>query len=185
MDLVILLDLSGSTGTEYDRALYFTKQVVYGLDMSFGRVRVGVITFGDQAQVQFNLNKYTEKEEVINALRFMPNIGDTNTQAAINRMRNDMFRSYNGDRAGVPNVGLLISDGRSNINRQNTVPEADRAKNDGIAMYVVAVGDNVDMTEVNDIAGTETEPPSEYIYRVTSNQQADFIAERLIERLCQ
>lgn len=48
--------------------------------MSFGRTRVGVVIYGDRADVQFNLNKYTTKEEVINAMRFVPNIGRTNTQ---------------------------------------------------------------------------------------------------------
>ena len=56
--MVFMLDLSGSVQSEYERTLAFTKRVVYGLDMSFDRTRFGVVTFGDSATIQFDLNAY-------------------------------------------------------------------------------------------------------------------------------
>ena len=42
-----------------------------GLDFNFGRTQVGVVTFSATASVQFSLNKYTSKGEVLNAIAFM------------------------------------------------------------------------------------------------------------------
>ena len=57
-DVVFMLDLSGSVQAEYERTIAFTKRVIYGLDMSFDRTRFGVVTFGDTATIQFDLNAY-------------------------------------------------------------------------------------------------------------------------------
>lgn len=55
----------------------------------------------------------------------------TNTQAAINLMRNTVFSSGRGDRSNVPNYSIVVTDGGSNIDRPNTVPSAQQAKNAG------------------------------------------------------
>lgn len=64
-----MLDLSGSVQAEYERTIAFTKRVIYGLDMSFDRTRFGVVTFGDTATIQFDLNAYRS------ALRFQISSG--------------------------------------------------------------------------------------------------------------
>ena len=56
--MVFMLDLSGSVQEEYERTIAFTKRVIYGLDMAFDRTRFGVVTFGDSATIQFDLNAY-------------------------------------------------------------------------------------------------------------------------------
>ena len=39
-----------------------------------------------------------------------------------------MFTPENGDRDGVPNVLIVISDGYSNVDRDTTIPTADAAR---------------------------------------------------------
>ncbi len=53
-------------------SLWLSHQVVDGLDFSFGRTQVGVITFSQtgSASVNFYLNTYTTKQDVMNALVF-------------------------------------------------------------------------------------------------------------------
>ena len=75
---------------------------------------------------------FRAKQEVLNALSFFPNRGKTNTQAALGVMRRELFTSGRGDRTGVDNIAVLVTDGYSNIDRFNTIPEAERAKDDGI-----------------------------------------------------
>ncbi len=180
-----MLDLSGSVQSQYDRTLAFTKRVILGLDMAFDRTRVAVVTFGTSVTIQFDLNAYRDKQEVLNAISFYPNRGRTNTQAAINRMHYELFSSSRGDRAGVPNVGILVTDGYSNVNEQNTLPEADRAKNKDIGIFAIAIGDEVDMGEINGIAGRGAEPPDSYVYRVRRDGDINSVADQLSERLCQ
>ena len=69
---------------------------------------------------------------MLNAVTFYPNRGKTNTQAALGVMRRELFSSGRGDRIGVDNIAILVTDGYSNIDRFNTIPEAERAKDDGI-----------------------------------------------------
>ena len=116
----------------------------------------------------------------------MPDLGRTNTQAGIRTMRSDVFTRTRGDRSGVPNVAVLVTDGNSNIEREDTVPEAERAKRDGITLYVVALGDAVDLGEVNAIAGTSSgSSAGDYVFRVTDNDSTAEVAGQLAEELCQ
>lgn len=185
LDVAFILDLSGSTESEYQRTIQFTKRVITGMDMNFGRARVGVVTFGDDANLEFNLNTYSDKQEILTAIAFVPNRGRTNTQDAIRMTRSDVFTQSRGDRRGVPNIAVLVTDGYSNVQRDNTVPEADRAKRDDIAMYVVAVGDSVDVGEVNAIAGTSVTSPDNYVFRVRDDSDIDDVADELAQELCQ
>ncbi len=73
---------------------------------------------------------------MLNAVTFFPNRGKTNTQAALSAMRRDLFSTARGDRAGVDNFAVLVTDGYSNINRFNTVPEAQRAKDEDIGELI-------------------------------------------------
>ena len=115
----------------------------------------------------------------------MPNKGRTNTQSAINMMRNDGFSTAGGDRTAVDNIAILVTDGYSNVNRKDTIPEAMAAKQLGVAMYVVAIGDQVDMTEVNSMAGTSSNGgPSSYVFRVRNDNDLENTAQELTNKLC-
>ena len=115
----------------------------------------------------------------------MPNVGKTNTQEAIRVMREEVFRPTSGDRSGVANVGVLLTDGMSNVDRQNTLIEAQRARDDDVAMYVIALGDDVDRTEVAGVAGFRQEDDSEYVYDVRNITQVDDVVARWTNHVCQ
>ena len=185
VDLAFVLDLSGSTDMEYQRLLTISHRLVNNLDMRYDRARVAAVTYGDTAQLAFPLDKYNSKQEVLNALRFMPNQGRTNTQEAVRIMRRDVFSSRRGDRAGVDNVCVIITDGGSNVQHHNTGREAESAKEDNVAIYVVALGDRVDMVEVNNLAGKANEPLAGYVYRVRSDRDIDDVVEGITESICE
>ena len=56
----------------------------------------------------------------------------TNTAAALRLMREDGFSAASGARANVIKIGIVVTDGNSNINKPMTVDEAIKAKQDGI-----------------------------------------------------
>ena len=58
-------------------------------------------------------------------------------------MHEEMFTFANGDRPGVPNLGIVITDGVSTINKYDTIPQAYAARRDGIAMFAIGVGSEV------------------------------------------
>ena len=54
-----------------------------------------------------------------------------------------MFTPEAGDRPGVPNIGIVVTDGESNRDAELTIPEATKAQDAGIILFAVAIGDEV------------------------------------------
>ena len=77
--------------------------------------------------------------------------GTTNTAGAIRYAHSNMFTSAHGDRSSAKNVMVLITDGSSD-DKQRTLAEAREAKRKGIHVFVVAVGNWLDIQEINAIA---------------------------------
>ena len=50
-------------------------------------------------------------------------------------MHLQQFIAVRGDRADVPNVAILVTDGESTILADETIPAAARARNSGIAIF--------------------------------------------------
>ncbi len=69
--------------------------------------------------------------------------GSTNTYQGLQRMR-EIFRGP-GNRDGVIDVAIIITDGQPTENVEDTQPEAFAAQNEGIKMFAVGVTDNVNV----------------------------------------
>ncbi len=96
------IDSSGSIGEEnYYTVLDFAKTVVSSLNVGT-QTRVGIETFANAEELQFNLNQFEDREAVINAISFPYLRGSTNTASALKYMTDSMFKDPNGDRAGEP-----------------------------------------------------------------------------------
>ena len=181
MDVVFVLDLSGSIDTVYNIIIAFAEYIVQGLPMRFDRTHVGVVAYSDLGTVHFYLDDYQTKQEVLTALSFRKAGGRTNTQAAINLANRNAFSTSRGDRSGVPNKMIIVTDGRSNVDQSRTIPEADNAKRNNIEIYVIAVGDGPDMGEVSAMA---SDPDSEYVLRIEDERDVVQVANVLLDRLC-
>ena len=53
--------------------------------------------------------------------------------------------SQSGDRANVPNVALLITDGIPNERQGDTIPQAENVKQHDIELVVVGITDDIDL----------------------------------------
>jgi uncharacterized protein YegL len=88
-DVVFALDASGSIMfSNFQLMLNFVAMIVQSLDIDSSSngasvSRVGLVTFGDYAQLQFNLNQYTTKSSLLQALNVPYAAGKTNTADAI------------------------------------------------------------------------------------------------------
>ena len=74
-----------------------------------------------------------------------------------------------------------MTDGGSNINPGNTIPNANRLKNNGVEITVVAIGDQVDMNEINSMATSSGEP---YVYLASNEAEAVATARRRLDTIC-
>ena len=176
--------MSGSTDVHHDRTMELARQIVYGLDMSYGRSRVALLSYGTSPRVHFNLNKYSDKTSVLNAMYFRPDEGRTNTAGALSMLTDSVYRNNNGDRSGVPNVAVVVTDGFSNVNKQNTIRAAENAKRQGIAIYVVSVGDQIYRPEISGIAGKTNQPSDKYIFSLKKHHSIASVADSISTELC-
>ena len=66
-----------------------------------------------------------------------------------------MLQREHGDRSNAPNVAVLITDGPSNKDSWETVPNAESARNADINIFVIGVGSGIDPIELKDISGSK------------------------------
>lgn len=134
----------------------FAVALVDRLNIGLTQVRVGAVKYAGDAFVEFYLNTYSRKSDITNHLRDLELLGTkTYTGLGLRYMRNEIFQPMKGDRDRVPNIAIVITDGKSNINEEETKAEADLAKGQGIRMIAVGITDNVNPTELRDIASDD------------------------------
>lgn len=161
--------------------LEFVKSFLHSANIDGGDVRVGVLTYSTGVRIEFNLNDYTSKSELFKAVDNIPwRYGSTNTADALLEMHETMFTRGNGDRRGVPNICIIITDGVSNINFARTLPEAEKARKKGIHIYAVGIALQ-DLKEVNGIA---SEPASENVFSVNTFDELEGLDETIFESTC-
>ena len=182
LDISFLLDASGSIQADFDLIQQLTRRIVHGLNFNNDRIRVGVTTFSDVATVRFHMNKYFLKESVLNAIAYTQDkVSGTNTQDALRVGYEDMFVTSNGDRSGVNNVLIVLTDGRSNIIPEETIPQADEARNRDIRVMAVGVGARVDRAEIN---GMANDPDTDNAFFIPDASQLDAAANAILGILC-
>uniref|UniRef100_A0A669B5G4 VWFA domain-containing protein n=1 Tax=Oreochromis niloticus TaxID=8128 RepID=A0A669B5G4_ORENI len=116
-DVVFLLDGSDTTRTGFPAMRDFVQTQVETLSVDDGKDRVSVVQYSSDAAVQFYLNTYTTKREVLDSVRGLRHKGGRplNTGAALRYLRDNVFTASAGSRRpeGVPQVLILITGGRS------------------------------------------------------------------------
>lgn len=81
----------------------------------------------------------------------------TNTADALMRLRRGVFVQEGGARRtdmAIPRVAVVITDGRSNVNQSLTIPSAMALRMEGVTVYSVGIGNNIDMEELDAIASS-------------------------------
>lgn len=180
-DLVLLMDASSSIGPlNYEKMKDFLKGVVSHFDIGEDRVRVGLITYNHGAVTEFKLNEFYSTAEVLNAFATIQDTGTgTTTHAALNRARMELFTPEQGDRPGVPNLALLLTDGKS-TNPEKTAIQQQLLKDTGARIFVVGIGD-IDPEELLLIA---SEPDDKYYAYVDTFDKLAVILDHFAETAC-
>ncbi|KAH9524925.1 Collagen alpha-4(VI) chain [Bulinus truncatus] len=182
LDLVFVFDASTSlTEPNFDLKKGFVKHFLFGADIDGGNVRVGVVIYSDADYVQFQLNNYSKKAYVYDAIDEIPyRNGSRNTADALRTMRSVMFTLENGDRPGVDNVAVVVTDGVSNINSRRTVPEAEQARAEGIHIYAIGIG----LTDTKELDGIASKPVDENRFVVPDLTELNGLREKVFSAPC-
>ncbi|CAG2253559.1 COL6A [Mytilus edulis] len=182
VDMVIILDSSTSVGSDnYDKMKDFCKDFLRNADLDSGNVRVGILSYSTAVKVEFYLNSFSTSQEILDAIDNIPyRYGSTNTADSLQRMREEMFSVANGDRLGVPDICLILTDGVSNINSRRTIPEAEKSRAAGIHIYAIGIG----LQDTRELDGIASVPSSENSFNVQSFDELSVLSERVFEAFC-
>lgn len=164
----------------FQRTRDFVGMIVASLPVDEGVCRVAVMTFSNDAKVQFDLAQHKSRNSSTEAIeKITYSVGTTNTAAALQLART-VFQSERGDRVGVTNIIVLFTDGGSN-NIADTLKEARSTKLHGITILVVAIGTWVNRLEVLSIASF---PSADNTFFLKSFDALTSILDRLRMSVC-
>jgi len=100
---------------------------------------------GNKATLNFYLTSFSLRLNVTKAIEKIEyGGGGTNTADGLRLMRTEIFNHANGDRRGVQNVAILITDGDPD-NRRAVLSEIAAIKRAGVRIVGVAVGSTVSL----------------------------------------
>ncbi|KAK7107194.1 cartilage matrix protein-like [Littorina saxatilis] len=165
-DIVFVMDDSSSVvDVEFEKMKEFVRDQVDVFDIGSNKIRVGVLKFSSSANTEFNLNSFYGKDAMKNRIMNIGYTGGTtNTGDALSYMRTSMFTTANGDREGVHNIGVIITDGQSN-NFTHTADHARAAHNANITTFSIGISSGSAMGELSEMA---SKPDSDYLFTVAN-----------------
>lgn len=178
---MFLVDSSGSVRqTNFQKEIDFIASIIsQGLNLRSNH-RVAVLTFDDDVSVKFYLDEFSRNSDALNGLGIFYDGGTTDTADALQDMRRTLFSTNRGDRVGVPNVGVLVTDGRSD-DPDDTWDEAKQARMAGTDVLVIGVGNNIRSLELEGIA---TSPVSANVIKIDGFDSFDLVVSSLTEAIC-
>ena len=179
---MFVLDASTSvTEPNFQLMKDFVADFLFIADIDNGNVRVGVIIYSTEDHLEFNLNTYSTKVDVLTAIEDIPyRYGSTNTADALKTMRTEMYTAANGDRPNVPNICIVVTDGVSNINSRRTIPEAEEARAAGIHIYAIGIG----LTDTTELDGIASKPVEENRFAVQEFSELRALRDTVFSAFC-
>ncbi|XP_037836071.1 collagen alpha-1(XIV) chain isoform X2 [Kryptolebias marmoratus] len=178
-DIVILVDGSWSIGRiNFKLVRMFLENLVNAFDVGIDKTRIGLAQYSGDPRIEWHLNTYSTKDAVIDAVKNLPyKGGNTLTGLALNFISENCFKLESGSRVGVPKIGILITDGKS---QDDVIPPAESLREAGVELFAIGVK-NADENELRSIA---SEPEDTHVYNVADFNVMSSIVEGLTKRVC-
>ncbi|NP_001400426.1 collagen alpha-1(XIV) chain isoform 6 precursor [Homo sapiens] len=178
-DIVILVDGSWSIGRFNFRLVrHFLENLVTAFDVGSEKTRIGLAQYSGDPRIEWHLNAFSTKDEVIEAVRNLPyKGGNTLTGLALNYIFENSFKPEAGSRTGVSKIGILITDGKS---QDDIIPPSRNLRESGVELFAIGVK-NADVNELQEIA---SEPDSTHVYNVAEFDLMHTVVESLTRTLC-
>ncbi|KAM4587125.1 matrilin-4 isoform 4-T4 [Odontesthes bonariensis] len=179
VDLVFLIDSSRSVRPhEFETMRKFMIDILNTLDIGLDTTRVGVVQYSSQVRSEFFLKTHSKLDSMVKGINeIIPLAQGTMTGLAIKYMMNEAFTIEQGDRPKVPNVAVIVTDGRP----QDRVAEvAAEAREKGIEIFAVGVA-RADMASLRAMAS----PPFEdHVFLVESFDLIHQFGLQFQDKLC-
>ena len=104
--------LQGNLCNNWALLLSFVSDIIAHFDIGQYKTRVGVVTFSGDASLTFPLDLFHNVNELREAISSIKHVGGpTNTGKALHVARTQCFSRSTGEREGIPNIAIVITDG--------------------------------------------------------------------------
>lgn len=183
VDLVFAIDASGSVKAEgYFRIKEFTKGIIDNFDIGVSKTHVGVVTFSENADLQIKLTDTFDKEDLYKRIDGLKYAGyRTALDDALRLVNTDVFSLSGGTRQNVPQILVLLTDGKCTVCTEDLQTAVSPLKDSGVTIYTIGVTENINRTELEIIA---SEPSKNYTFEVESFSDLKGITNNLHEKFC-
>uniref|UniRef100_A0A8C4EFK5 Collagen alpha-1(XIV) chain n=1 Tax=Dicentrarchus labrax TaxID=13489 RepID=A0A8C4EFK5_DICLA len=157
----------------------FLENLVNAFDVGIDKTRIGLAQYSGDPRIEWHLNTFYTKDAVIDAVKNLPyKGGNTLTGLALMFILENCFKPESGSRVGVPKIGILITDGKS---QDDVIPPAESLQNAGVELFAIGVK-NADENELHSIA---SEPSDTHVYNVADFNIMSSIVEGLTRTVCE
>ena len=152
-DIVFLLDSSGSVGSSnFQKQKDFIVRFAQSFDIGPNKVQIGVETFSSTPHHEFNMNTYHDTTSLVDAIhRIGYHSGGTRTDLALKYVEFHSFNAATGDRLGVRNILIVMTDGLSNA-PSLTYQESVKLHQRNVKIFAIGIGSGPSRTELGYIA---------------------------------
>ena len=157
LDLVIIMDSSGSIGEpDFKKEKDFVKTLISSLEIGNNYTQVAIINYNSNADIVVDFSVPSTKQSLLNIVdRIKYSGGNTNTAEALKFANEKVLVESKGMRPNsIPKLVIVITDGESNVNPQNTIPYSNKIKARDIKVISVGVGPGIKLQELLGIASS-------------------------------
>ena len=166
----------------WELLLQFVASIIDRLPRS--GTRVGAVLFSDRGELLFTMDEHLDLDDAKKAILTTRYPGaNTNTSGGIYRARADLFNPNRGDRPNVPNLAIIITDGKSTFDNEKTIPFAKDLHRDGVQVVSIGVTNSVDADELKALSSMPQERNRNY-FTSPDFQQLGSIIDRLLSSAC-
>ena len=164
--------------------LSFMNDIIDAFSIGDRKTRIGLVTFSSDATLTIALDQYQESSELKEAVQLVKYIGgETNTGKALHVTRTQCFARSRGEREGVPNIAVIITDGlptRADFDMDTEATLLRRIS----AVLAVGVTENVEKQLLRDISSLPQTENENYFSSPDFSSLGD-ILKTLVVETCQ
>ena len=178
-DITFVADTSGSIGsTNFQYVREFIEDIVLEMNISPNNSRVAVILFDGSAKLHFNLNRYTDNNSLIAAIRSLPYTGgSTNIPLALDLLRTSAQDGSLGIRNCTRQIAIFLTDGIGGDVRQSA---RELGATNIFQLFSVGIA-GAQLDQLNLIALNDTD--NVYFHPQFTSTSLVVIADSIIKRL--
>ncbi|XP_078255213.1 vitrin isoform X2 [Rhinoraja longicauda] len=188
VDLAFLIDGSWSIGRRrFGIQKKFLINVAETLDIGIVGPLIGIVQFGSNASIEFNLQTYQNSRDLKTAIEKIPQKGGlSNVGRALSHTIGSFFSSEQGNRGGAPNVVVVLVDGWPT----DKVGETARlARESGINIFFITVegadqNERQNMVESDFVDKSVCRTTGYFAINVPSWFQLQHAVAPLVHRVC-